>query len=110
LLLKWVPDPLGSVAFIAAKAAALIEIVTIRPMWERVAARSLPGSIKVQDQSDVETLKAELTDKKIMLADIESGKVSLGGAFENREAGVRHRIAEIESQLASLKARRYPYD
>jgi hypothetical protein len=78
-----------------------------RNVWPR---RSLPGSIKVQDQSDVETLKAELADKKIMLADIESGKVSLGGPFENREAAVRHRIAEIESQLANLKARRYPYD
>ncbi len=60
----------------------------------------------MQDPPDIEALKADLADKKAILADIESGKHSLGGSFENREIGIRRRIAEIESQIMKAESRR----
>jgi len=57
----------------------------------------------MHDQHDLEALEAELADKKAMLADLESGRISLGGPFENRETGVRLRIEELERQIRVKK-------
>ena len=55
----------------------------------------------MQDRPDIEALKVELADKKAILADLESGKFpsGLGQPFEDREAALRRKIAEIESLL-----------
>ena len=60
----------------------------------------------MQNQLDLEALKAELADKKALLADIESGKITLGSLFENREVGIRRRISAIELQIRRLDASR----
>jgi hypothetical protein len=60
----------------------------------------------MRDPPDIEALKAELADKKAMLADIESGKISLGSPFENRQIDIRRRIAQIESQIRMHDAHR----
>ena len=59
----------------------------------------------MRDQTYIESLKAELADKKAQLADVDSGQISLGGPFEeNREAGIWRRITEIELQLRKRDA------
>jgi hypothetical protein len=60
----------------------------------------------MQECPELEALKAELADKKAMLAIIECGDVSLGGSFEDRDAGLRRRIAELELQLKKLDSHR----
>ena len=63
-------------------------------------------SVSVQNQVDIESLRSELADKKAMLADLEAGKISLGAPFEDREAGIRRRIAVLESEIRKYDAAR----
>jgi len=51
----------------------------------------------MQNQSDIETLKAELADKEAMLADLESGEIHHG--LENRQTELRRRIEQIKSAI-----------
>jgi hypothetical protein len=60
----------------------------------------------VENQVDIKSLKSELADKKAMLADLEAGKISLGSPFEDREAGIRRRIAVLESLIKKHDAAR----
>lgn len=59
----------------------------------------------MQDKADLEALEAELADKEAMLADLEFGIVSLGGAFEDRVSGVRRRIVELKERIADYANR-----
>jgi hypothetical protein len=60
----------------------------------------------MKSKAEIETLRAELADKKAMLMDIQSGKVTLGAPYEDREANIVRRIAEIEAQLRKCDAPR----
>jgi hypothetical protein len=60
----------------------------------------------MQNELDIEALKVELADKRAMLADLESGKNWLPNPWEGREAGLRRRIADLESTVEKGDASR----
>jgi hypothetical protein len=64
----------------------------------------------VQDERDIEALKAELASLEAMLADLESGKIphGLGKPFDDRDRQtvIRRRIEKIKSTLLDSNYRR----
>jgi len=52
----------------------------------------------MQDSPEIEDVKAELDDKRALLADITSGKLTLGGAFEQQD-----RVAALQQSIAELR-------
>ena len=57
----------------------------------------------MQNQSDVEALKAECADKKALLADIDVGKVTLP---PEQVASLRMRVAALEARIKQINADR----
>jgi hypothetical protein len=62
----------------------------------------------MQNEPDIEALRAELADKETMLADLESGKIphGLGHPFENRQTELRRRVEQIKSAIRGSDANR----
>ncbi len=57
----------------------------------------------MRNERDIEVLKAELADKKAILADLESRKIWL--PLETKIA-LRRRIAELEISIENIDSRR----
>ena len=62
----------------------------------------------MQNNPNLEALKAELADKEAMLADIRSGKIpfGLGHPSDGREAAIQRRIDELKFQIRAHDAPR----
>ena len=57
----------------------------------------------MQDQDDIEALKAELDDKKAMLADLDTFAVTLPSEQVER---LRMRVAALEAHIKQINASR----
>ncbi len=60
----------------------------------------------LQGTPETEVLRAELAEKKAMLADIRSGNLTLGRPFEDHEVGIQRRITELENLIIGHDAPR----
>jgi hypothetical protein len=54
---------------------------------------------------DFEALRQELADKEAILKDIETRGIPLGNPWENREAVLRRRIAELKTKIEKYAPR-----
>ncbi len=72
----------------------------------RPLSRAIVGGkqgVNMQDQADIEALRAELNDKKAMLADLDAGKIRLS---PERVANFRTRVAALEAHIRRINADR----